>query len=80
MQDEIGPPYVTCAVCGNKKQPLGRDSGAVASQGMCGYDCPGYMKSPIPSDLHPGESRLAHGYKAGVGAWPPEERDGDAGD
>jgi hypothetical protein len=61
-RDEVGPELVTCKLCERLKGVRGRDMGAIAGQGKCDWDCPGYMQEPIPSDLHPGEKRSDFGY------------------
>lgn len=47
---------VDCTVCKMRKAPLGRDVGAAASGGYCGWDCPGYTQPPKPGHLWPGEA------------------------
>jgi len=43
-----------CTVCGRRKKPVGRDS---MDNGLCDYDCEGYMQEPTPCDLWPDEVR-----------------------
>ncbi len=48
-------PLVHCTVCGMLKKPYGRDPGAAAASGYCGYDCDGYHLEPYAGNLWPGE-------------------------
>ena len=48
---------VTCATCGERKKPWGRDQSAADNSPMCGNHCPGYYQEPKPQDLWPGERR-----------------------
>jgi hypothetical protein len=43
---------VKCSVCGRAKKPIGRDS---RDNGLCDYECEGYMLDPLPDNLWPGE-------------------------
>ncbi len=42
----------TCAVCGRRKQPVGRDS---MQDDLCTWDCAGYTAEPRAGHLWPGE-------------------------
>ena len=53
--------YVECAVCGQQKKPIGRDS----SRSLCDDDCRGYDSDPKPGDLWPGESEKEFGCAVG---------------
>jgi len=55
---------VTCAVCGNTKQPIGRS--APPEMFYCDVDrCRGYRERPYPGSLWPGESERDFGYPVG---------------
>ena len=46
---------VECTTCYRPKVPRGRDAPMGAANGMCSYECTGYMKEPYVGDLWPGE-------------------------
>jgi hypothetical protein len=52
---------VDCAVCGLTKQPIGRSVPVCFV--MCDWQCEGYDKDPLPSNLWPSESEEDFGYK-----------------
>jgi hypothetical protein len=54
---------VDCAVCGQRKKPLGRS--APLGMEMCDDDCKGYEQKPFPGSLWPGESEADFGYPVG---------------
>lgn len=64
MNKELRPDYfgfsVTCAVCGNTKNPLGRS--APIGTHYCDHECDGYYIEPMPSQLWPNESEADFGY------------------
>ena len=51
---------VTCAVCSNRKKPIGRS--APISWYGCDQECPGYREAPYPGSLWPGETDEEFGY------------------
>ena len=51
---------VTCASCGNQKQPVGRSASWQAF--YCDDDCPGYRKEPFIGSLWPIEAEADFGY------------------
>lgn len=55
---------VTCAVCGSRKAPIGRD--ASPEQYLCNDDCSGYGQEPFVGSLWPGETEEEFGYSVGV--------------
>ena len=55
--------YVTCAVCGDMKKPVGRS--APMGAGYCDDDCPGYRQAPFAGSLWPGETEVDFGYPIG---------------
>ena len=65
---------VTCAVCGDMKQPRGR-SGPLGGS-YCTEDCKGYHQPPFVGSLWPGESSSDFGYPiSDVGTKPQEDRE-----
>ena len=52
---------VECAVCGNMKQPVGRDASGHAHY-CTRYTCEGYDQEPFAGSLWPGESEEDFGY------------------
>jgi hypothetical protein len=44
-----------CLICGRRKKPYGRDAGAAAANGYCGYDCEGYNQEPKAGHFWPEE-------------------------
>ena len=65
---------VTCAVCGDMKQPRGRSGPLDAS--YCTEDCEGYRQPPHVGSLWPGESSADFGYPVSdVGTEPQEDRE-----
>lgn len=46
---------VDCTVCGLRKQPRGRCAPMEMANGLCSWDCAGYMQDPKPPHLWPGE-------------------------
>ncbi len=61
---------VTCTVCDRTKAPSGRS--VPMEMFMCDHDCEGYMLSPHPGDLWPGETAEEFGYPCS-GPW--EDKD-----
>ena len=53
--------WVQCATCGRQKQPVGR----ATYTAMCDVGCPGYLKSPKPGQLWPGETEKQFGQPVG---------------
>jgi hypothetical protein len=53
--------YVTCAVCGRSKKPLGRSAPLEMGPGLCMDDCPGYRADPAPDCRWPGEEKCGPG-------------------
>lgn len=49
-----------CTVCHRTKQPRGRS--APMEMRLCDYECPGYRREPLPSELWPNESEADFGY------------------
>jgi hypothetical protein len=69
---------VECAVCGRRKQPVGRD----APMGWygCTFECSGYRQEPYPGSLWPGESEADFGYYVndrGTTAAPAAQKGGE---
>jgi hypothetical protein len=54
---------VTCAVCGQRKAPIGRS--VPLGMYLCDRDCPGYREPPRPGSLWPGEPEADFGYPVG---------------
>jgi len=69
---------VTCAVCGQMKQPRGR-SGPLGAH-YCDWDCSGYTQDPQVGSLWPGETDEDFGYPCSdVGTEPvSDEKRGSA--
>lgn len=44
-----------CTTCHLRKPPRGRSVAPEMANGMCGYDCRGYLDNPKPGHLWPGE-------------------------
>ncbi len=62
---------VNCAQCGLRKKPIGRCAPLEMANGLCDYECPGYVKEPQPGSLWPGESSEEYGFPvADVGTRP----------
>ena len=53
---------VECSVCGLRKKPHGRSAGLAMANSLCDQDCPGYLDTPEPGCLWPGESEEDFGY------------------
>lgn len=54
---------VTCVVCGMRKNPRGRGSGAELANSLCHpSECDGWDREPRVDCLHPGESASEFGY------------------
>lgn len=60
--NKIGIP-VTCTVCGQRKQPVGRSAPLGAY--LCDHECEGFDKEPLSGSLWPGESEADFGYSVG---------------
>lgn len=46
-----------CTVCHRYKQPVGRSVPLEMTNGVCSYECLGYLQDPTPGHLWPGELR-----------------------
>lgn len=60
---------VECTVCGDTKQPRGRDAPMGAC--YCNDECEGYRLDPSPGDLWWGETDADFGYACGDNATRP---------
>lgn len=58
-QEEVGT-AAYCAVCGQRKKPIGRSAPLGVS--LCDDECEGYRREPLPGELWPGETREEFGY------------------
>lgn len=56
MTEEVGM-AVYCAICGQRKKPVGRSAALEMANSLCDSDCPGYRQEPYPGQLWPGETR-----------------------
>lgn len=60
---------VECSVCGQMKQPIGRDGGVYRR--YCDWECPGYRQEPYAGSLWPGETDADFGFPCGDAGTEP---------